>query len=148
MQLNFAGGIELNSPAIDFTLPNIKGENFSLKQFRGKVILLNFWATWCPPCRLEIPILNNIYKTYKKTGFEIIAVSLDTDIERLKTFLKENTVNFLVLHDKKGTVGFKYKVEVVPTSFLLDKNHILRQIYIGIIDEKQFVSDLKTWLKK
>lgn len=140
--------MELNSPAIDFTLPNIKEEKFSLKQFRGKVILLNFWATWCPPCRMEIPILNKIYKTYKKTGFEIIAISLDTDIERLKTFLKENTVDFLVLYDKKGTVGFKYKVEVVPTSFLLDKNHILRQIYIGIINEKQFVSDLKTWLKK
>ena len=145
----YAGGeLELNSKAIDFSLPDIRGKNYSLSQFKGKVVLLNFWATWCPPCRLEIPILNKIYKEYKKSEFEIIAVSLDTDVERLKNFLKENPVNFLVLLDKSGVIGFKYKVEAIPTSFLIDKAQILRQIYIGIIPEKEFISELKKWLKK
>ncbi|MEN2984684.1 MAG: TlpA disulfide reductase family protein [Dictyoglomaceae bacterium] len=143
----FAEDLELDSPAINFTLPNIKGENYSLNQFRRKVVLLNFWATWCSPCKEEILILNKIYKSYKKLGFEIIAISLDVDIERVKNFLRENNISFLVLLDKKGIVGFKYKIKSIPTSFLIDKNQIIRKIYIGIIKEKELVKDLEKWLK-
>jgi peroxiredoxin len=140
--------LKINHPIIDFTLSDLKGKKYSLSEFKGKVILLNFWATWCPPCRTEIPILQKVYNKYKKFGFEVIAVSLDSDIERLKAFLNENPINFIILSDRNGTVGFKYGVEVIPTSFLIDKSQILRQIYLGIINEKTLISELNKWLKK
>ncbi|PMQ00957.1 MAG: thiol:disulfide interchange protein [Dictyoglomus sp. NZ13-RE01] len=139
--------IKIGTIAINFSLPDLNGKTHSLKQYKGSVILLNFWATWCPPCRAEIPILSKIYKNYKKSGFKIIAVSLDNDINKVKAFLNENPVEFTVLFDKKGEAGYKYSIYAIPTSFLIDKELIIREIYIGMIDEKKFVSDLKKWLK-
>lgn len=136
-----------NSKALDFTLSDLQGKKFSLSSFKGNVILLNFWATWCPPCRYEIPILDKIQKEYKDKKFKIIAVSLDTDVKALEDFLKNNKVSFLVLSDKNGTVGYSYNVLAIPTSFLIDKDFIIRKIYIGVLSEKNFKRDLEKWLK-
>lgn len=136
-----------NSKALDFTLSDLQGKKFSLSYFKGNVILLNFWATWCPPCRYEIPILDKIQKEYKDKKFKIIAVSLDTDVKALEDFLKNNKVSFLVLSDKNGNVGYSYNVLAIPTSFLIDKDFIIRKIYIGVLSEKNFKKDLEKWLK-
>lgn len=136
-----------NSKALDFTLSDLQGKKYSLSSFKGNVILLNFWATWCPPCRYEIPILDKIQKEYKDKKFKIIAVSLDADTKALESFLKNNKVSFLVLSDKNGTVGYAYSVLAIPTSFLIDKDFIIRKIYIGILSEREFKKDLEKWLK-
>ncbi|HOP95298.1 MAG TPA: TlpA disulfide reductase family protein [Dictyoglomaceae bacterium] len=137
-----------NSKAINFSLPDLKGKKYTLSDFKGNVILLNFWATWCPPCRYEIPILEKIYNKYKNKSFKIIAVSLDSDSNSLSNFLKTNKISFLVLSDKKGELGYKYQVLAIPTSFLIDKEFIVRKIYIGAISEKDFTKELEKWLKK
>ncbi|HOJ92620.1 MAG TPA: TlpA disulfide reductase family protein [Dictyoglomaceae bacterium] len=137
-----------NSKAINFSLPDLNGKKYTLSDFKGNVILLNFWATWCPPCRYEIPILEKIYNKYKNKGFKVIAVSLDSDSNSLSNFLKSNKVSFLVLSDKKGELGYKYQVVAIPTSFLIDKEFIVRKIYMGAISEKDFTKELEKWLKE
>ncbi|ACK42502.1 TlpA family protein disulfide reductase [Dictyoglomus turgidum] len=139
--------ISENSPALDFTLPDIKGKQYSLSSFKGNVILLNFWATWCPPCRYEVPMLDKIQKEYKDKKFKIVAVSLDSDINALRDYLKNVNVSFLVLSDKKGSVGYAYNILAIPTSFLIDKKFVVRKIYLGILPEKEFKKDLEKWLK-
>lgn len=136
-----------NSRALDFTLPDIQGKKYSLSSFKGNVILLNFWATWCPPCRYEIPILEKIQKEYKDKKFKIIAVSLDSDTKTLESFLKSNKVSFIILSDKNGKVGYAYSVLAIPTSFLIDRDFIIRRIYIGVLPEREFKKDLEKWLK-
>lgn len=140
--------ISENSPAVDFTLPDIKGKQYSLSSFKGNVILLNFWATWCPPCRYEVPMLDKIQKEYKDKKFKIVAVSLDSDINALKDYLNRANVSFLVLSDKKGIVGYTYNILAIPTSFLIDKKFVVRKIYLGILSEKEFKKDLEKWLKE
>lgn len=140
--------VDENSKAIDFSLPDLQGRKHSLYSFKGNVILLNFWATWCPPCRYEVPLLDKIQKEYKDKKFKIIAVSLDSDVKALENYIKNNKVSFLVLSDKNGAVGYAYSVLAIPTSFLIDKKFIIRKIYIGILPEKEFKKDLEKWLKE
>ncbi|ACI18844.1 thiol:disulfide interchange protein [Dictyoglomus thermophilum H-6-12] len=136
-----------NSPAVDFTLPDIKGKKYTLSSFKGNVVLLNFWATWCPPCRYEVPMLDRIQKEYKNEKFKVVAVSLDSDVNSLKEYLKSVSISFLVLSDSKGSVGYIYNILAIPTSFLIDKKFIVRKIYLGILPEKEFKKDLEKWLK-
>lgn len=140
--------ISENSPAVDFTLPDIKGKKYTLSSFKGNVVLLNFWATWCPPCRYEVPMLDRIQKEYKNEKFKVVAVSLDSDVNSLKEYLKSVSVSFLILSDSKGSVGYMYNILAIPTSFLIDKKFIVRKIYLGIIHEKEFKKDLEKWLKE
>ncbi len=139
--------VDENSKAIDFSLPDLQGRKHSLSSFKGNVVLLNFWATWCPPCRYEVPLLDKIQKEYKDKKFKIIAVSLDSDVKALENYIKNNKVSFLVLSDKNGVVGYAYSVLAIPTSFLIDKKFIIRKIYIGVLPEKEFKKDLEKWLK-
>jgi peroxiredoxin len=115
-----------------FSLENLRGESVSLADFRGKVILLNFWATWCPPCRREIPSLERLYELRKDTGFEIVAVSVDrTSLSRVSSFVADQRMSFPVLVNPSGDVGQRYWMRSVPSSFLLDKKGIIRWKVIG-----------------
>jgi N-acetylneuraminic acid mutarotase/thiol-disulfide isomerase/thioredoxin len=138
----------LNKKIIDFTFYDLKGNKYTLSSFKGKIVLLNFWATWCGPCRMEVPILEKIYKKYKDRGFEIIAVSLDTNQDNLKSFLKQNQMSFLIVSDREGKLANQYKIEAIPTSFLIDKNLNIIKVYIGIIDEEEIASLLDRLLQK
>uniref|UniRef100_A0A7C3MH67 TlpA family protein disulfide reductase n=1 Tax=Dictyoglomus thermophilum TaxID=14 RepID=A0A7C3MH67_DICTH len=137
-----------NEKAIDFSLKDLKGKNYRLSDFKGKVILLNFWATWCPPCRYEMPLLDKLYKEHKNKGFEIVAVSLDSNPKNVNDYLKNNPVSFTILSDREGKAGYTYQIVAIPTSFLIDKNFIIRKIYLGIISEKDIKKELEKWLKK
>lgn len=115
-----------------FSLKNLKGESVSLADFSGKVILLNFWATWCPPCRREIPSLERLYHLRKDTGFEIVAVSVDrTSLSKVASFAANYRMSFPVLVNPRGDVGQRYWMRSVPSSFLLDKKGIIRWKVIG-----------------
>src|SRR3990170_3056183 len=106
----------------DFTLKDLKGVEVTLKKFRGKVVLLNFWATWCSPCRIEIPSMVELYKKYKDRGLEIIGVNLDKlGRSGVEQFSKEYNISFPVLLNPSGDVAALYGVVVLPTTVFLDQ---------------------------
>jgi len=118
--------------APDFTLKDINGNPVSLSSFKGKVVLLNFWATWCPPCRAEIPSMNKLQQMLKNKGLVILAVSTDRAVVDVKDFLKKNPVTFTIVVDYNLSVSRSlYKVFMMPTTFLIDKKGVIVEKYFG-----------------
>ena len=108
--------------APDFTLPDAGGAKRSLKDYRGKVVFLAFWATWCPYCREEIPAMESVYKEYKDKGLEIVAVSIKDKREDTLAFVKKNKLTYPVLMDPEGEIGSLYGAYATPTVYLIDRN--------------------------
>jgi peroxiredoxin len=116
-------GIQRITPpikAIDFTLENLEGSLVSLKGFQGKVVFLNFWATWCGPCRYEMPDMEKLWQKFKEEDFVILAVDLRERKERVSSFMEENGYTFPVLLDSRGEVARAYGIRAIPTTYLLD----------------------------
>jgi len=108
--------------APDFALPDLEGNARRPSDFRGKVVLLNFWATWCPPCRAEMPSMETLYQAYKDQGFEILAVSSDVQGAAIvQPFMEKYRLSFPALLDTTGRVNGMYGVRSIPTSYLLDR---------------------------
>jgi peroxiredoxin len=115
-----------------FSLQDLGGTRISLGDFKGKVVILNFWATWCSPCRREIPSLERLYQLRKDKGFEILAVSVDrTSASKVASFVADYQMSFPVLADPRGEVGQKYWAKAIPTSFLIDKKGVIRWKVVG-----------------
>ena len=107
----------------DFTLKNMSGEEVSLSDFKGKVIVLNFWATWCPPCKAEIPDFVEVYETYKDKDVIFLGVSVDEDVDALKDFIKSYEINYPILLDTRTqNVSGIWGVSGIPTTFFIDEN--------------------------
>jgi peroxiredoxin len=111
--------------AADFSLPDINGKNLSLSSFRGKVVILSFWATWCPSCKEEMPRFNTLYNEMKSRGLEIVAVSSDYSLGYLKDYLSDKNFNFTILFDEKRTVTRQYRIPYLPVTFLIDKKGLI-----------------------
>ncbi|MCF7927579.1 MAG: TlpA family protein disulfide reductase [Spirochaetales bacterium] len=111
---------EVEAPA--FTVSNLDGGQISLSSFRGKVLFLNFWATWCPPCRKEMPSMERLYQTLKGEEFEILAVDLREKPEDVKSFVSDGGYTYPIGIDSKGSVGGMYGVRSIPTSYLIGPN--------------------------
>lgn len=120
-------------PAPDFRLPDLNGQEVTLSQFRGKVVFLNFWATWCPPCIEEMPSINALQKKVQSNDFVILTVNIDqTGRENIKKFVDSRGLEFRVLLDPKSDVSAgKYGISGVPETFLIDRNGIVIERYIG-----------------
>jgi len=128
--------------APNFKLPGINtGNLMSLKSQRGKVVYLDFWASWCGPCRQSLPMLNELRKELRSKGFEVIAVNLDEDKKDAQTFLKQFPVSYPVLLDPKGKVPQKYNLPGMPTSYLIDRKGKIRKVHIGF--KKQDMSKIR-----
>jgi len=108
--------------APDFTLKSNQGKNIRLQELRGEVVMLNFWASWCGPCRQEMPLMNDIYEEFKDLGFTILAVNVDEDSADADRFLSKVPVDFPVLYDNKSKVSEMYKVDAMPTTVLIDRD--------------------------
>jgi len=108
--------------SIDFELEDLDGENIKLSSFRGKMVFLNFWATWCGPCRVEMPSMQRIYDKLKKKGFVILAVNLREDRKLVKDFMDQYGLDFPVLLDKTGRVGAIYGARSIPTTYLINRD--------------------------
>jgi peroxiredoxin len=121
----------MNKEAPHFTLEDISGKKLSLSLFKGKVILVNFWATWCIPCMNEMPSFNRLFQKYKERGLMVLGVSMDTSIEAVQKFLSKTDLGFPVLLDSDLSISHKYKVFAFPTTFLIDRDGVLREKYIG-----------------
>jgi peroxiredoxin len=127
--------IEIGKPAPDFTYPDLSGNIVRLSDHRGKVVLVNIWATWCPPCIEEVPSMKSLYQKLKGEKFEILAVSIDQQGKTaVSLFMKKHKLNFTALLDPQGTIAAPYKATGVPESFIVDKNGILVQKIIGPIN--------------
>ncbi|MBF0488714.1 MAG: TlpA family protein disulfide reductase [Nitrospirae bacterium] len=121
--------------APDFTLKTIDGKNFSLSTLKGKTVLINFWATWCPPCVEELPSMNKLYLKYKQKGFEVVAVSLDSSTAKVKKYIVKNPLNFIVLLDPDKRVAKKlYKVSAQPTTYLISSDGKIIRKFFGSVD--------------
>jgi cytochrome c biogenesis protein CcmG, thiol:disulfide interchange protein DsbE len=121
----------INSKAPDFTLKDLTGKNVALSTFKGKVVLLNFWATWCPPCRAEMPALNKLYHSLKPRGLEVVSVSTDRSLSDINDFLEKHKVDFPILFDGERSAAKLYRVFSMPTTFLIDKNGMIVEKFYG-----------------
>lgn len=121
--------------APDFTLPNLSGNKVSLSDYRGKVVLLNFWATWCPPCRLEMPTMEKAYRRFKNRGFEVVAVSVDVGPQSVvRDFLQEFGLSFQVLLDPQMEALHVFDSFSLPTSIVIDRRGVIRARELGYRD--------------
>jgi thiol-disulfide isomerase/thioredoxin len=133
----------VGQPAPSFTLPSLQQDKpTNFKQFAGKVVYLDFWASWCVPCRTSFPLLNKLYEKLKTQGFEVVAVNLDEDKAKADKFVEEFKVNFTVLRDAKGESADQYVVESMPTSFIIDQHGVVQQIHHGFTSTD--IDDLET----
>lgn len=142
---------EVGQNAPPFTLPTLKTDSsISLKQFAGKVVYVDFWASWCAPCKTSFPLLNKLHQKLKAQGFEVVAINLDEDKTNGEKFLQEVPVDFTVLRDAKGEWADQYVVDSMPTSFILDKNGVVQKIHHGFVSEdiKEIEAKVLELLKK
>ena len=113
--------------APDFTLQDLGGTSYTLSDFRGEVVLVNIWATWCGPCRREIPSLERLYQSRRDKGLEILAVSVDrTSSSKVASFAAKHQMSFPVLPNPRGDVGNKYWARSIPSTYLVDKKGVIR----------------------
>lgn len=133
----------IGSEAPDFTLKAIDGKEVKLSALRGRPVMLNFWATWCPPCRSEIPTIAELYKsTHKEGAYEILGIATQSDNSTIKAFAQEFGMAFPIAPDVESRVTSLYHVLPIPTSFFIDKDGIIRDTHIGIVDKET----MEKWL--
>lgn len=122
------GVVRVGDEAPNFQLRDLAGNTVSLSQLRGKVVLLNFWATWCGPCRIEMPAMEQLYRSYSRKDFEILAVSTDAQGAAVtRPFQQEMGFTFPIVHDADYRVGLMYGARSLPMTFMVDRNGIVRQ---------------------
>jgi peroxiredoxin len=127
--------------AADFTLTDLQGKTWSLRELKGKVVLVNFWATWCPPCRKEMPDLNALYQRFKDQGFVILAIS-DEEADKVRPFIAERKISYPVMLDPGRKVNELFQVEGIPKSFVYDREGKLVAQSIDMRTQKQFLEML------
>jgi len=134
---------KLGTPAIDFNLQDLNNQTWSLDKVRGKVVLLRFWADWCPYCRYEMPIIDKYYRKLNKDGFLVLAVNVNQRPEVALAFTAQLDITFPVPLDPDGKMARRYGVYAIPTNFLIDREGIIREILIGeVFKEEKFMRDL------
>ncbi len=121
----------IGKKAPDFTLKDLNNNVFNLSSLRGKVVVLNFWATWCPPCRAEMPSLNNLYRELRSKGLEVVAISTDRSASPVKDYLSKNPLDIKILVDEDSRVSRQFKVFSIPTTFLIDRNGLIVERFLG-----------------
>ncbi|MHA6252736.1 peroxiredoxin family protein [Oceanobacillus sp. CAU 1775] len=132
-------GIEEGNLAPDFSLQTLQGESAKLSDFRGQNVMVNFWATWCPPCRAEMPHMQSYYAKHKEDDFTILAVNMTTTEskqERIGQFIDELDITFPILLDLENEAASNYQVMVYPTSYFIDKNGVIKFKVPGAINEE------------
>jgi peroxiredoxin len=137
-------------PAPDFALKSSTGENLRLSEYRGDVVMINFWATWCGPCRQEMPLLDDLYARYERVGFTLLGVNIDDDSRRAMQMIDELGVNFPVLFDSSKNVSKLYDVEAMPVTVLVDREGTVRHIHHGYKPgyEDKYLTEIRALLRE
>ena len=130
--------VSMGETAPDFTLENMQGENVTLSDLRGQVVLVNFWATWCPPCRQEMPSMEKLYQHFQGQEFEMLAINVEENgPEAVSSFLKDKSHSFPILFDPQGQAQRLYNVSKYPETFVVNKDGIVVEHVMGAIDWMQ-----------
>ena len=140
----------LGSKAPDFTLRSNTGKNLKLSEYRGQVIMLNFWATWCAPCRQEMPQLNRLYEQYRKGGFVMLGVNIDDKSKAAGDLAQQLKLAFPVLFDADKQVSRRYDVDAMPSTLLIDRDGNVQYIHRGYRAgvEKEYDEKIRELLRK
>ena len=133
-------------PAPDFALKDVDGKTVRLSDYKGKVVLLDFWETSCGPCRIEIPWFTEIQRAKKDQGFEVLGVSLDGDWEEVKPFLAQKKVNYRIVMGNDDTTHAYGGIEAIPTTLLIDKKGNIAAIHIGLASKQEFEAGIDALL--
>ncbi|WP_078084391.1 TlpA family protein disulfide reductase [Microbulbifer mangrovi] len=139
-----------NIPAADFTLASLKDGNLKLSEQRGEVIMLNFWASWCGPCREEMPLLNDLHARYEPVGFQVWGVNVDANREDAQAMLNKIPVEFPVLFDSQSDVSKLFGVEAMPSSVFIDRDGKVRYVHKGYRsgDEAEYKKIIKELIRE
>lgn len=153
--LSFVGfganaSVNLSDEAPDFTLKSLQGSNLRLEEYRGQVVLINFWASWCGPCRQEMPILDRLHQRYEDTGFTVLGVNVEGEVTPAQKIVDKTNVTFPVLIDEKQSVSQLYDLEAMPSTVVLDRSGIVRYIHLGYKpgDEAKYVQVVKKLIRE
>ncbi|MDX1601006.1 MAG: redoxin domain-containing protein [Anaerolineales bacterium] len=131
------GTLEVGSEAPEFSLQSVAGESVELSSYRGQVVFLNFWATWCGPCRVEMPTLQTYYDRYRDEGFTVFGVNAGEDQAQVEAFQQELGITFPLLLDPDERIQRRYRVRAYPTSILIDRQGKIAKVHFGILTEEQ-----------
>ena len=123
--------IPSGTPAVDVRLPDLNGMPVGLSDFRGKIVFLNFWATWCPTCVTEMPAMEKLHRKLKNKDFAMVAISLQDSAAQVKNFFEKNKLTFTALLDSTGEIGARFGLRVIPTTIIIDKTGRALGIVLG-----------------
>lgn len=140
----------ISGKAPDFTLKSRSGQNVRLSDLRGQVVMLNFWASWCGPCRQEMPILEQLHKRYGKLGFTVVGVNVEQDTSKAVAYLRDIKVSFPILYDNTSKVSKLYDVNAMPTTVMIDRNGNMRFKHHGYKPgyEKDYKKQIKQLIRE
>jgi len=136
--------------APDFALKSSTGENLRLSEYRGEVVMVNFWATWCGPCRQEMPLLDQLYSRYERVGFTLLGVNIDDNSSKAMNMVQELGVSFPVLFDSRKEVSKLYQVDTMPATVLIDREGTVRYIHHGYKPgyENEYLDQIRSLLRE
>jgi cytochrome c biogenesis protein CcmG/thiol:disulfide interchange protein DsbE len=136
-------------PAPNFTLKDASGANVELSSYRGKVVLLNFWATWCGPCELEIPWFEQFEQQYKSKGFEVVGVSMDDDgWPAVKPFIAAKKINYRILLGNDSVTQLYGGVDALPTTFIIDRDGRIAKVHVGLAGKDEYANEIQNLLER
>ncbi len=131
------GGVLVGNRAPDFTLESLQGNPVSLSDYRGHVVLVNLWATWCTPCRAEIPDLEAAYRAHKADGLVVLGVNIQGSRQEVQAFVQEFGITYPILLDTTGKLLNDYRVRGLPTSMLIDRKGVIQVRHLGVLNARQ-----------
>ncbi len=149
-QLVYAVDLSPGALAPDFTLKSASGENLRLREYRGNVVMINFWASWCGPCRQEMPVLNQLYEKYNTAGLMLFGINVDTDPGVASRMVKKTKVIYPILFDTEKKISELYQLNAMPMTLLVDRDGKIRYVHKGYLSgyEKVYQSEIRELLKE
>ena len=145
-----ASAADSSGPAPAFTLTDLAGQQAALSQYKGQVVMVNFWATWCGPCQQEMPLLDAMYKKYKPAGFTLLGVNVDKEAPPVKALMERKPVSFPVLLDPANAVSKAYNVNEMPSTVIVDRKGRIRYIHRGYRpgDENEYQDRIRQLIRE
>lgn len=142
--------VDIRQQAPDFTLKSLEGTNLRLEEYRGQVVLINFWASWCGPCRQEMPLLDRLHHRYEDTGFAVLGVNVEGEVAPAQKIVDKTKVTFPVLIDEQQKVSELYSLEAMPSTVVVDRDGVVRYIHRGYKpgDEAKYVEVVKQLIRE